>query len=111
MCCRVQCAAAPGRSSHGFYNRLPYGRERIYKVYPDCAGWFTFQDPDFVNTMIPGATITMKFVISNGGRAIHAIVTSPHSPRSARAGTFAHSKPSFGGALLTSWPRLSEEEF
>ena len=62
----------PTDSVTGFHT----GENGIYKVYPDCTGWFTFQDPDFVNTMIPGAAITVKFVISNGGRAIHAIVTS-----------------------------------
>ncbi len=47
-----------------------------YTVYPDCTGTFTIQDPDFVNTTIPGPIITVKFVLSDRGRSIHAIVTS-----------------------------------
>jgi hypothetical protein len=47
-----------------------------YTVYPDCTGTFNIHNPDFVNTVIPGAVITVKFVLSNGGRSIHTIVTS-----------------------------------
>lgn len=47
-----------------------------YTVYSDCTGTFTIQNPDFVGTDIPGPVITVKFVLSNGGRSIHTIVTS-----------------------------------
>jgi hypothetical protein len=39
-----------------------------YKVYSDCTGTFTINSP--------GTTITVKFVLSDQGRAIHAVVTS-----------------------------------
>jgi len=47
-----------------------------YTVYADCTGTFTIQNPDFVGTAIPGPVITVKFVLSNGGRSIHTVVTS-----------------------------------
>jgi hypothetical protein len=39
-----------------------------YTVYSDCTGTFTINSP--------GTVITVKFVLSNQGRAIHAIVSS-----------------------------------
>ncbi|MGH8218907.1 MAG: hypothetical protein ACREUT_10140 [Steroidobacteraceae bacterium] len=39
-----------------------------YTVYSDCTGQFTINSP--------GTTIVARFVLSNGGRAIHTIVTS-----------------------------------
>ena len=39
-----------------------------YKVYSDCTGTFTINSP--------GTTITVDFVLSDHGRAIHTIVTS-----------------------------------
>jgi hypothetical protein len=39
-----------------------------YKVYSDCTGTFTINSP--------GTVITVKFVLSDQGRAIHTIVTS-----------------------------------
>ncbi len=39
-----------------------------YLVYSDCTGTFTINSP--------GTVITVKFVLSNQGRAIHTIVTS-----------------------------------
>ena len=39
-----------------------------YKVYSDCTGTFTINSP--------GITITVDFVLSDHGRAIHTIVTS-----------------------------------
>ena len=56
------------------------GENGTYIVYPDCTGTYTFSDPDFVNTDIPGAVITVKFVLSNGGRSVHAVVVSLTPP-------------------------------
>jgi len=56
----------------GFHNK----EKGTYTVYPDCTGTFTIKNPDFVDTAIPGAVITVKFALSNGGRSIHTIVTS-----------------------------------
>ncbi len=39
-----------------------------YQVYSDCTGTFTINGP--------GTIITVKFVLSDQGRAVHAIVTS-----------------------------------
>ena len=41
-----------------------------YKVFPDCTGTFT------INTPATSPTITVKFVLSNGGNSIHTIVNS-----------------------------------
>jgi hypothetical protein len=52
-----------------------------YTVNSDCTGTFTIHNPDFEGTAIPGPVITVKFVLSNGGRSIHTIVTSLIPPR------------------------------
>ena len=64
------CSAA--RSVTGFHTE----EKGTYTVYSDCTGTFTIQNPDFVGTDIPGPVITVKFVLSNGGRSIDTIVTS-----------------------------------
>jgi hypothetical protein len=51
-----------------------------YTVNSDCTGTFTIKNPDFQNTTIPGAVITVKFVLSDHARAIHTIVTSLTPP-------------------------------
>src|SRR5215469_14265910 len=54
-----------------------------YVVHSDCTGTFTINFPPLVTptgASIPGAVIVVKFVISNGGRAIHTIVTSLTPP-------------------------------
>ncbi len=55
-----------------------------YTVYSDCTGTFTINFPDLVNNTtgahIKGAIIVTHFVLSNGGRAIHTIVTSLTPP-------------------------------
>jgi hypothetical protein len=50
-----------------------------YVVHSDCTGTFTINFPDLTTPSggsIPGAIIVVKFVLSDGGRAIHTIVTS-----------------------------------
>ena len=56
-----------------------------YTVNPDCTGTFTIRNPDFLNTIIPGAVITVKFVLSDHGRRIHTIVSSLIPPGAPRA--------------------------
>jgi hypothetical protein len=54
-----------------------------YAVYSDCTGTFTIHQPDLITskgTSIPGAVIVVKFVLSDGGRAIHSVVTSLTPP-------------------------------
>ena len=54
-----------------------------YTVHSDCTGTFTIQMPDVTTPSggtISGAIIVVKFVLSHGGRAIHAIVTSLTPP-------------------------------
>jgi hypothetical protein len=47
-----------------------------YTVYADCTGTFTLNFPS-------GAIVVTKFVISNGGRAIHTVVSSLTPPGAA----------------------------
>lgn len=54
-----------------------------YIVHSDCTGTFTINFPSLTTPTgghIPGAIIIVKFVLSNGGRAIHTIVTSLTPP-------------------------------
>jgi len=54
-----------------------------YTVHTDCTGTFTINFPPFTTNTggsVPGAIIVVKFVLSNGGRAVHAIVTSLTPP-------------------------------
>ena len=49
-----------------------------YVVHSNCTGTFTINFPNLTTPTggtIPGAIIVAKFVLSNGGRAIHTIVT------------------------------------
>jgi hypothetical protein len=50
-----------------------------YAVRADCTGTFTIDFPELTNpetkATTPGAKITTNFVLSDGGRAIHTIVT------------------------------------
>lgn len=54
-----------------------------YTVHSDCTGTFTVNFPPFTTSTggsVPGATIVVKFLLSNGARAIHTIVTSLTPP-------------------------------
>lgn len=54
-----------------------------YKVYSDCTGTFTINFPNMMSgtgSSIPGAIIVVKFALSDGGRAVHAVVTSLTPP-------------------------------
>jgi hypothetical protein len=54
-----------------------------YVVHSDCTGTFTINFPNLTTPTggsIPGAIIVAKFVLSNGGRNIHTIVTSLTPP-------------------------------
>ena len=66
----------PTDKTTGFHN----DETGTYTVYPDCTGTFTINDPDFVGTDIPGPVITVNFVLSDGGRSIHTVVTSLVAP-------------------------------
>jgi hypothetical protein len=50
----------------GFHN----GEKGSYKVFPNCTGTFT------ISTPATSPTITVKFVLSDGGSSIHTIVNS-----------------------------------
>ncbi len=55
----------------------------IYTVHSDCTGTFTINFPPFTTATganVPGAIIVVKFVLSNDGRSIHAVVTSLTPP-------------------------------
>lgn len=65
-------ALPPTDQVTGFHNK----ETGSYTVYSDCTGNFTIVNPDFVDTVIPGPVISVNFVISNGGREIHTVVTS-----------------------------------
>lgn len=50
-----------------------------YLVHPDCTGTFTVNFPPFTTSAggsVPGAIISVQFVLSNNGRAIHTVVSS-----------------------------------
>ena len=53
-----------------------------YTVYSDCTGTLTVNFPPATSHIgpIPGAVLVAKFVLSNGGRSIHTIVTSLTPP-------------------------------
>jgi hypothetical protein len=54
-----------------------------YVVHSDCTGTFSINFPNLATPTggsIPGAIIVVKFVLSDGGRAIHTIVTSLTPP-------------------------------
>ena len=62
----------------GFHTR----EKGTYTVYSDCTGTLTINFPVATSDVgpIPGAIIVAKFALSNGGRAIHTIVTSLTPP-------------------------------
>jgi hypothetical protein len=66
----------PPANENGFHS----DETGTYKVFSDCTGTFTINNPDFVGTTIPGAVIVTKFVLSDQGKAIHTIVTSLTPP-------------------------------
>jgi hypothetical protein len=53
-----------------------------YTVYGDCTGTFTVQFPPNVSSTgtVPGAKVTVRFVLGNHGRDIDTIVTSITPP-------------------------------
>lgn len=55
-----------------------------YSVRSDCTGTFTINFPELTDPttgkITPGAVITTKFVLSNGGRSIHTVVSSLTPP-------------------------------
>jgi hypothetical protein len=54
-----------------------------YAVYSDCTGTFKLTFPNLTATTggsISGAVIVVKFVLSEGGRSIHAVVSSLTPP-------------------------------
>ena len=75
--------ALPTDSVTGFHTQ----EKGTYTIYSDCTGTFTINFPPATSSVgnICGAIIVAKFVLSNGGRLIHTIVTSLTPPR--RAGT------------------------
>lgn len=60
-----------------------------YSVRADCTGTFTIDFPELKNpttgVVTNGAKITTNFVLSDGGRAIHTIVTSLVPPGASAA--------------------------
>ena len=66
----------PGPPPSDPVTKFHNGETGSYTVYSDCTGTFTIQNPDFVGTTVPGPTITVFFVLSDGGRTIHTVVTS-----------------------------------
>jgi hypothetical protein len=60
-----------------------------YSVRADCTGTFTIDFPDLTNPVTKvttqGAHITTNFVLSDGGRAIHTIVTKLVPPGASAA--------------------------
>ena len=60
-----------------------------YKVYSDCTGTFTINSP--------GVVISVKFVLSDHGRAIHTIVTSLVMPADRAGGA---GPDSLGGSQI-----------
>ena len=61
-----------------------YNETGHYTVHADCTGTFTLNFPELTDPITgkttPGAIIVTKFVISNGGRAIHTVVSSLTPP-------------------------------
>ena len=68
----------PADSVTGFHTQ----EKGTYTVYSDCTGTLTINFPPATSSVgtIPGAILVAKFVLSNGGRAIHTIVTSLTPP-------------------------------
>jgi len=71
---------SPTDSANGFHNQ----EKGTYKVNADCTGTFTINFPELTNpttgATTPGAIIIASFVLSDHGRAIHAVVTSLTPP-------------------------------
>jgi hypothetical protein len=71
---------SPTDPINGFHNE----EKGTYKVNADCTGTFTINFPELTDPatgkMTPGAIIVASFVLSDHGRAIHAIVTSLTPP-------------------------------
>lgn len=69
---------APVDPTTGFHDQ----EGGTYTVYADCTGTFAVQFPPNVSSTgtVPGAKLTVLFVLSNHGRNIDAIVTSVTPP-------------------------------
>jgi hypothetical protein len=73
---------SPSDPISGFHNE----ETGSYTVNEDCTGHFEIDFPPLTapnGSMIKGAVIDAKFVLSNDGRSIHAIVTSLTPPGAA----------------------------
>ena len=70
--------ALPTDSVTGFHTQ----EKGTYTVYSDCTGTLTINFPPATSSVgtIPGAIIVAKFVLSDGGRVIHTIVTALTPP-------------------------------
>jgi len=71
-------AGAPVDPETGFHDQ----ETGTYRVHADCTGTFTVQFPPNVSSSgtVPGAKLTVRFVLSNHGRDIDTIVTSITPP-------------------------------
>ncbi|MBS1839762.1 MAG: hypothetical protein JSS69_11580 [Acidobacteria bacterium] len=70
---------APTDTTTGFHT----DETGTYTVNRDCTGNFTINFPPFVTSSgatVPGAIISVQFVLSNDGKAIHSIVSSLKLP-------------------------------
>jgi hypothetical protein len=69
---------APVNPVTGFHDQ----ETGTYTVYADCTGTFSVQFPPNVSSSgtVPGAKLTVLFVLSDHGRGIHTIVTSITPP-------------------------------
>jgi hypothetical protein len=69
-----------------------------YTVFPDCTGTFTIDTPS------TSPVIIVKFVLSNGGRSIHTIVTSLVLPGASEpVPALIHSEGHRLGRIVARW--------
>jgi hypothetical protein len=84
----------PTDPTTGFHN-MEMG---TYTVFPDCTGTFTIDTPK------TSPTISVKFVLSNGARSIHTIVTSLTLPgATAPTPALIHSEGHRLGRIVEWW--------
>jgi hypothetical protein len=71
--------APPGTSPVDSVTGFHTEEKGTYTVHSDCTGTFTIKSPNLTTSTgssIPGAIIVVQFVLSNGGRSIHTVVSS-----------------------------------
>lgn len=86
--------APPNDPTTGFHDM----ETGTYTVFPDCTGTFTIDTPK------TSPTISVKFVLSNGARSIHTIVTSLTLPGSTTpAPALIHSEGHRLGRIVEWW--------